>query len=69
MKVGSCMVFVIAYFFAQSIAFGQAKYLTYRLQGTVNRDTGTVTLVPTGQGFDPNSTNNYQTKLDRGTFY
>lgn len=62
------MVFVIAYFFTQSIAFGQAKYLTYRLQGTVNRDTGTVTLVPTGQGFDPNPTNNYQTKIRQGRF-
>ncbi|GAB3220726.1 redoxin family protein [Spirosoma arcticum] len=68
MKLGSCMLFIIAYVFTHSIVFGQAKNLTYQLQGTVNRDTGTVTLVPSGEGFDPNLKNNYETKIIHGRF-
>ncbi|GAB3789187.1 TlpA disulfide reductase family protein [Spirosoma horti] len=68
MKVASYMLFVIVYFFVHLIAFGQVRNLTYRLEGTVNRDTGTVTLLPSGEGFDPNLNNNYETKIVNGRF-
>ncbi|MCX6217145.1 TlpA disulfide reductase family protein [Spirosoma sp.] len=68
MKLGSCMLLAIAFFFAHSIAFGQVRNLTYRLKGIVNCDTGTVTLVPSGEGFDANLNNNYQAKITQGRF-
>lgn len=68
MKSGSYMSLVIIYVFSHSIAFGQARNLTYRLEGRVNRDSGTVTLLPSGEGFDPNLNNNYETKIRQGRF-
>ena len=62
------MLLVIASLFTLSFALGQTRSLTYRLEGTVNRDTGTVTLLPSGEGFDPNLNNNYETKIIHGRF-
>lgn len=60
---------VITCFFYHKGALGQPKKLTYQLQGIVNRDTGTVTLLPiSGQQYDPNLNNNYQTRISHGRF-
>ena len=68
MKLDSYISFVIAYIFTHSIAFGQVRNLTYRLEGTINRDSGTVALLPSGEGFDPNLNNNYEAKIIHGRF-
>lgn len=62
MRIGFCTLFVITCFFYHDGALGQSKKLTYQLQGIVNRDTGTVILLPiSGQQYDPNLNNNYLT--------
>ncbi|NEU70300.1 TlpA disulfide reductase family protein [Spirosoma agri] len=68
MKVSYSLLMVFACCFTHHITRGQTGNLTYQLQGVVDRDTGTVTLLPNGEGFDPNLTNNYQTILKHGRF-
>ena len=69
MRIGFCTLLVITCFFYHKGALGQPKKLTYQLQGIVNRDTGTVTLLPiSGQQYDPNLNNNYQTRISHGRF-
>lgn len=51
------------------LAVGQSQNFVYRLTGTINADTGTVMLLPTGgKDYDFNLTNNYQAKIKQGRF-
>ena len=69
MTIDRYLTTLMVYFVLQGIVLGQAKKLTYRLQGIVNRDTGTVILLPVaGQAYDPNTKNKYQAKIKQGRF-
>lgn len=46
-----------------------AQDKTFQLNGTVNADTGTVVLLPTGgEEYSPNKGNRYEAKIKNGTF-
>ena len=47
----------------------QNSRYSFHLNGTINVDTGTVILLPTGgKDYDPNKTNKYSAKIKQGTF-
>lgn len=63
------LIFVTALILVSHLGAGQSRNFVYRLKGTVNADTGTVVLLPTGgKEYDPNSTNNYKAKIKQGSF-
>ena len=70
MRIGFLLnLSLITCFLFYDLALGQPKNLTYQLQGIVNRDTGTVIILPiSGQQYDPNLNNNYQTEITHGHF-